>query len=66
MMSFLDSLVKRYPNDISYDFIGSSQKGKKIPMVFIGNKNNYILVVSEFVIAGYPNQYPTKTLDFTN
>ena len=45
MMSFLDSLVKDYPNDISYRFIGSSQKGKKIPMVYIGNQTNYLAKV---------------------
>ena len=26
----------------------------------IVNKNNYLLVVSEFVIAGHPNRYPTE------
>jgi hypothetical protein len=41
MMSFLDTLIMKYPNKISYDFIGSSQKGKKIPIVYIGDKTNY-------------------------
>ena len=41
MMSFLDKMVKEHPAAISYEFIGSSQKGKEIPIVYIGDKTNY-------------------------
>ena len=40
LISFLDTLQKNYPYVFSYKFIGESQKGKKIPMVFIGNTDN--------------------------
>ena len=36
MMNFLDELCKKYPNKISYEYIGKSQKEKQIPMVYLG------------------------------
>ncbi len=41
MMSFLDEMVKQHPSSISYEYIGQSQKGKNIPIVYIGNKIDY-------------------------
>jgi hypothetical protein len=41
MMSFLDKMIKEHPSSIYYEFIGASQKGKKIPIVYIGNKIKY-------------------------
>ena len=38
MIKFLDDLVLKYPKDIHYEFIGKSQKGKEIPIVYLGNK----------------------------
>lgn len=40
MVSFLDTLKKNHPNKISVNFIGQSQNGLKIPMVFLGNTNS--------------------------
>ena len=36
MMYFLDELCKKYPNKVSYEYIGKSQKEKQIPMVYLG------------------------------
>ena len=36
MMYFLEELCKKYPNKVSYKFIGKSQKEKQIPMVYLG------------------------------
>ena len=41
MMSFLDDLKVQYPDKIQIKFIGKSQKGKDIPMVFIGDHSEY-------------------------
>ena len=38
MMYFLDELCKKYPNKVSYEYIGKSQKEKQIPMVYLGEK----------------------------
>ena len=41
-MSYIDEKVQKYPELVSSNFIGESQKGKKIPIVFIKkNKNNF-------------------------
>ena len=36
MILFLDELCKKYPNKVTYKYIGKSQKEKQIPMVFLG------------------------------
>ena len=43
MMSFLDELQVQYPNEIQIKFIGKSQKGKDIPMVFLGNQKSSMI-----------------------
>lgn len=40
MMSFLNELRVKYPKEIKIKFIGKSQKGKNIPMVFVGNQSS--------------------------
>ena len=40
LISFLDNLQKENPNVFKYKFIGESQKGRKIPMVLLGNEDN--------------------------
>ncbi len=40
LIGFLDNLIKNHPEKISMKFIGRSQKGKKIPMVFLTNPND--------------------------
>ena len=40
LISFLDTLQKKHPYDFKYKFIGESQKGRQIPMVFLGNEDN--------------------------
>ena len=39
MMIFLDEMKSKHGDIFSYEFIGESQKGKKIPMVFIGDQS---------------------------
>ena len=40
MVSFLDTLEIKYPKKVSVKFIGESQNGLKIPMVFLGNASS--------------------------
>ena len=40
LIDFIDEKVKKYPESVSSNFIGESQKGKKIPIIYIKNKNN--------------------------
>ena len=39
LISFLDNLRKKNPYVFKYKFIGESQKGRKIPMVLLGNED---------------------------
>lgn len=40
LIAFLNSNVSKHPNLMSISFIGTSQKGKEIPMVHINKKND--------------------------
>ena len=40
LIDFIDEKVKKYPESVSSNFIGESQKGKKIPIVYINKKNH--------------------------
>ena len=40
LLDFIDEKVKKYPESVSSSFIGESQKGKKIPIIYIKKKNN--------------------------
>ena len=39
LISFLDNLRKKNPYVFKYKFIGESQKGRKIPMILLGNED---------------------------
>ena len=39
LINFIDEKVKKYPEFVSSNFIGESQKGKKIPIIYIKKKN---------------------------
>ncbi len=39
LIAFLDGLVAQHPDKIKLSYIGESQKGKQIPMVFLSNSN---------------------------
>ena len=39
-VDFIEEKVQKYPEIVSSNFIGESQKGKKIPIIYIKNKNN--------------------------
>ena len=45
LLSYIDEKVQKYPELVSSNFIGESQKGKKIPIVFI-KKIRTILIKS--------------------
>lgn len=39
LIDFIAEKVKKYPESVSSNFIGESQKGKKIPIIYIKKKN---------------------------
>ena len=43
MIAFLDNLKANFPEKISIKYIGKSQKGKEIPMVFLGNQTTPLI-----------------------
>ena len=43
MIAFLDNLKANFPEKISIKYIGKSQKGKEIPMVFLGNQKSPLI-----------------------
>ena len=40
LLTYIEEKVQKYPEIVSSNFIGESQKGKKIPIIYIKNKNN--------------------------
>ena len=40
LIDFIDEKVKKYHESVSSSFIGESQKGKKIPIIYIKKKNH--------------------------
>ena len=40
LIEFIEEKTNTYPDFISYKYIGSSQKGKKIPIIYVNKKNN--------------------------
>ena len=40
LLTYIDEKVEKFPEVFSSNFIGESQKGKKIPIIHIKNKNN--------------------------
>ena len=40
LLTYIEEKVQKYPDVVSSNFIGESQKGKKIPIIYIKNKNN--------------------------
>ena len=40
LLTYIEEKVLKYPEIVSSNFIGESQKGKKIPIIYIKNKNN--------------------------
>lgn len=59
MMSFLDDLKVQYPKEIQIKFIGKSQKGKDIPMVFLGEQSKSKLKVC--FMGGLHGNEPAST-----
>ena len=43
MIAFLNNLKANFPEKISIKYIGKSQKGKEIPMVFLGNQKSPLI-----------------------
>tara|TARA_B000000532_G_scaffold228843_1_gene208806 strand:+ start:173 stop:1720 length:1548 start_codon:yes stop_codon:yes gene_type:complete len=40
LLTYIEQKVLKFPEIVSSNFIGESQKGKKIPIIYIKNKNN--------------------------
>ena len=40
LLTYIDEKVEKFPEIVSSNFIGESQRGKKIPIIYIKNKNN--------------------------
>ena len=40
LLTYIEEKVLKFPEIVSSNFIGESQKGKKIPIIYIKNKNN--------------------------
>ncbi len=59
MISYLNNIKSNYPDNFSYEYIGKSQKGKKIPMVFLGNPLNSNIKVC--FMAGVHGNEPAST-----
>jgi hypothetical protein len=61
MMAFLDGLVKKHGELISYSFIGTSQKGKEIPLVRMTNEKSKEKKVRVWLQAGLHGDEPAST-----
>ena len=40
LLTYIEEKVQKYPEIVSSNFIGESQKGKKIPIIYVNKKNN--------------------------
>ena len=62
LLSYIDEKVQKYPELVSSNFIGESQKGKKIPIVFIKkNKNNFDKKLRVWMQGGLHGNEPAST-----
>lgn len=61
MIAFLDNLIENYQGKISYEYIGESQKGKKIPMVRLRNSGGIDNPVKFWIQAGLHGNEPAST-----
>ena len=41
MLTYIDEKVQKYPELVSSNFIGESQKGKKIPILYVSKTSDY-------------------------
>ena len=41
LIDFIDEKVKKYPESVTLNFIGESQKGKKIPILYVSKNSDY-------------------------
>ena len=60
MMSFLYDKISKHSNEVRIEFVGESQKGKKIPILFFDRKNNQEKV-KVFFQAGLHGNEPAST-----
>ena len=59
LLFFLDELKNKNPSLFNYKFIGKSQKGKEIPMVFIGDSSKKNIKIC--YMAGLHGNEPAST-----
>ena len=64
LLNYIEEKVQNYPQLVSSNFIGESQKGKKIPIVYIKkNKNNYDKKVRVWMQGGLHGNEPASTVN---
>ena len=61
LITFLDSLKQKHPNQVNIQYIGKSQKGKEIPMVTISNPSNDSSKLRVWVQGGLHGNEPAST-----
>ena len=60
MMSFINTQISNHSNEVTLEYVGESQKGKKIPILFFDRKNNKEKV-KVFFQAGLHGNEPAST-----
>ena len=61
LLEYIDNKIVQYPEIISKKYIGESQKGYKIPMVYLSNKNNNKSKIKVWMQGGLHGNEPSST-----
>jgi hypothetical protein len=61
MMAFLNDLVKKHGQELSLKYIGESQKGKKIPILFLNRPQSQAKKLNVWIQAGMHGNEPAST-----
>ena len=61
LMAFLNNLQENHSDKMSIEFIGESQKGKKVPLVKISDKSSSAKKINFWIQAGIHGNEPAST-----
>ena len=61
LLEYIDNKIVQYPEIISKKYIGESQKGYKIPMVYLSNNNNNKSKIKVWMQGGLHGNEPSST-----
>ena len=62
LLSYIDEKVQKYPELVSSNFIGESQKGKKIPILYVSKNSDYnIKKLKVWMQGGLHGNEPAST-----